>query len=429
VRLRAIVGVVAPGGGTPTGTVQFTVDGSAVGGPAAVDQGVAQSAPIPDLQTGSHAIEADFTPSGPFAASHAQAATVVDPVATTTTLTSSTDPAVAGRDLRFTVTVAATQGAARPVGEIQLLVDGSAYGAPIPLVGGRAVSPSTDDLPAGTHVVDAHYHGYGPFDASRATLRQQVVNPPSGGGGGGGVPSTSAPTQDGPAADDDAAPIELTPQPTLILDGGAVRVDAHGTAHLTAECRALAGQRCTGTLTLRLAGALRARGRQTAARGTVVAGRRVALTAGTRAELAVDLTTQGERLIDGRRELRTEPRADGVALDATLVVLRASRAHALHVQREAVAVGAGERTIRVRVRCSAPRGERCRGTLRTGAHGPAVHVDVAGGRTETVRLHLSPSARRALARRGATGVHIRATSELTVGLPARTSTRIEARTP
>ena len=182
VRLRAIVGVVAPGTGTPSGTVQFLVDGTALGAPVAVDAGVATSSAIPDLPIGSHAIEADFAPSGPYSPSHALAGPVVDSVATTTTLASSADPAIAGRDLRFTVTVAPAQGAARPVGEIQLLVDGGAYGAPIPLVGGRAVAPPVDDLDAGTHVVAAHYHGYGPFESSTATLQQQIINPPSGGG-------------------------------------------------------------------------------------------------------------------------------------------------------------------------------------------------------------------------------------------------------
>jgi hypothetical protein len=429
VRLRAIVGVVAPGAGTPTGTVQFTVDGTAVGGPVALDAGVAQSAAIPGLETGAHAIEADFVPSGPYSASHAQAATVVDPVATATTLTSDADPAVAGRDLRFTVTVAATEGAARPVGEIQLLVDGGAYGAPIPLVGGRAVSPPVDDLLAGTHVVAAHYHGYGPFDSSRATLQQQIVNPLSGGGGGGGgVPSTSPPPSDGPAPGGNDAPVVLTPQPTLVIGGGAARVGADGTVHLTAECRAAAGARCTGTLTLRVASALRTHRRVAAPRGTIVAGRRVALTGGERTELAVDLTRQGERLLGGRGQLRVELRADGVALDGGPVVLRASRAHPLRIRGRGATVRAQGRAIRVDVRCSAPAGDECRGTVRAGRHGRAAHVAIAGGRSEAVRLWLTPSARDRLERRGVVSVGVRATSELTVGLPARTSKRMEART-
>jgi hypothetical protein len=297
------------------------------------------------------------------------------------------------------------------------LVDGGAYGAPIPLIGGRAVSPAVDDLPAGTHVIDAHYHGYGPFDASRATLQQQVVNPSSGGGGG-GVPSTSAPTTDPTPPDAGASPVDLTPQPTLVIDGGTVRVDEHGTAHLSVACLAAAGQRCTGALTLRAADA----------RGTVVAGRRVTMTSGARTHLAVDLTAEGERLLAGRRLLRAEPHADGVALASGSIVLRASRAHPLRVQDEAVTVRAGARAIRISVRCSAPRGAHCRGSVRTGRHGRATQVAIAGGHRETVRLWLDAPARRRLERHGATRVRVRATSELTVGLAAHTSTRIEAKT-
>ena len=426
VRLRAIVGVVAPGTGTPSGTVQFLVDGTALGAPVAVDAGVATSSAIPDLPIGSHAIEADFAPSGPYSPSHALAGPVVDSVATTTTLASSADPAIAGRDLRFTVTVAPAQGAARPVGEIQLLVDGGAYGAPIPLVGGRAVAPPVDDLDAGTHVVAAHYHGYGPFESSTATLQQQIINPPSGGGGSGAA-STSAPTPDPPVPGDSGAPIDLTPPATLVIDAAAVRVDGHGTARLPAECRAPAGQRCTGALTLRLAQAQRSHGRVTVPRGTVVAGRRVELPAGARIRLAVDLTRQGERLLAGRRALRTELRADGMALDGGSVVLRTSRAHALRVRGGTVTVRAHGRAVAVAVRCSASRAERCQGTVRAGRRGRAASVAVRGGRTQSVRLWLTRSARRRIERHGAISVRVRATSELPVGLTTQTTKRIEVR--
>ena len=205
-------------------------------------------------------------------------------------------------------------------------MDGGAYGAPIPLVGGRAVAPPVDDLD-GNVVVAAHYHGYGPFESSTATLHSRSQPALRRRRQRGCV--HVGPHPDPPVPGDSGAPIDLTPPATLVIDAAAVRVDGHGTARLPAECRAPAGQRCTGALTLRLAQARRSHGRVTVPRGTVVAGRRVELPAGARIRLAVDLTRQGERLLAGRRALRTELRADGMALDGGSVVLRTSRAHAL----------------------------------------------------------------------------------------------------
>jgi hypothetical protein len=66
--------------------------------------------------------------------------------------------------------------------------------------------------------------------------------------------------------------------------------------------------------------------------------------------------------------------------------------------------------------------------VRAGHEGPAAQVDIAGGHRETVRLSLAPSARRRLQHDHAVSLRVHATSQLTVGLPTRTSKRIEART-
>jgi large repetitive protein len=62
VQFTATVTTIAPGGGTPTGSVQFKVDGSAFGSPVALSGGIANSATTTTLAVGTHTVEADYTP-------------------------------------------------------------------------------------------------------------------------------------------------------------------------------------------------------------------------------------------------------------------------------------------------------------------------------------------------------------------------------
>ncbi len=65
VTLRLQVAPVAPGAGTPTGTVQFLVDGSTVGSPVAVTGGVA-SLSLTTLTAGTHTVAAAYAGDGNF---------------------------------------------------------------------------------------------------------------------------------------------------------------------------------------------------------------------------------------------------------------------------------------------------------------------------------------------------------------------------
>lgn len=62
IRFVATVTVTPPGGGTPTGTIQFKTDGWNIGSPVTLANGSAQSALIDSLTAGVHAITAVFTP-------------------------------------------------------------------------------------------------------------------------------------------------------------------------------------------------------------------------------------------------------------------------------------------------------------------------------------------------------------------------------
>jgi predicted extracellular nuclease len=62
---------------TPTGTVQFTVDGQPVGGPVALTAGIAVSSPIATLTPGSHVVRAVYSGSGSFLTSQGTLTQVV----------------------------------------------------------------------------------------------------------------------------------------------------------------------------------------------------------------------------------------------------------------------------------------------------------------------------------------------------------------
>ena len=94
------------------------------------------------------------------------------PVATTTAVTSSVATAVYGQPITFTATVSPdTPGPTTPTGMVQFQVDGVDFGTPVPLIGGVALSASTNTLELGNHTVTAIYtNADGHFVGSAGTL-------------------------------------------------------------------------------------------------------------------------------------------------------------------------------------------------------------------------------------------------------------------
>ncbi len=98
---------------------------------------------------------------------------------TTTITTGSPICGVPGSSLSLSITVAAAASAAggTPAGAVQLLVDGTATGAPIPLVNGTAAYTfNTAGLSSGGHVLSAVYSGDNTFAPSKNTLNEDVVS-------------------------------------------------------------------------------------------------------------------------------------------------------------------------------------------------------------------------------------------------------------
>jgi hypothetical protein len=106
--------IVTPqsGSSTPTGTIQFVIDGSAFGNPVVLSGGTAPSMPTSSLSVGTHMVMANYSSDASFlnssgTLSGGQVVNRPPPVATMTSVSSSANPSVFGQPVTFTATVKA----------------------------------------------------------------------------------------------------------------------------------------------------------------------------------------------------------------------------------------------------------------------------------------------------------------------------------
>lgn len=169
-------------GTAPTGSVAFRDAGTNLTGCATValvgsgDTRTATCA-ISTLATGAHSITAVYT--GDAGNSGSTSATLTQTVksASTTTVSSSQNPATAGSTVTFTATVNGTA----PSGNVAFTADGTAIGgcAAVPLTGSgspRIATCSTTALAAGSHAIVASYAGDSANAASASAALTQTVN-------------------------------------------------------------------------------------------------------------------------------------------------------------------------------------------------------------------------------------------------------------
>lgn len=167
---------VATAAGTPTGEVVFTVDGDEVARAAVGPDGGA-SATVSDLRVGSNPVVATYAGDDVFGPSSAAPRTVsVSKAAVDVGLTATDATTVTGEAVGLTATVAVqAPGGGTPDGTVQLLVDGSAVGAPVALVNGSATFPPLTSLKAGEHTLAAAYSGSAGYLAGSDQVEQQVT--------------------------------------------------------------------------------------------------------------------------------------------------------------------------------------------------------------------------------------------------------------
>src|SRR5207247_2344219 len=153
-------------------------DGSTILGTATLSSGQATLA-LSNFSVGHHSITAQYSGGTNFNASaSAPLDQAVNPAATLTTLTSSTNPSPYGQTVTFTATIAggnSTTGA--PTGSVNFF-DGSTALGTATLLGGVA-NFSTTSLSTGSHTITAVYGGDANFTTSTSNPVTQTVSAPA----------------------------------------------------------------------------------------------------------------------------------------------------------------------------------------------------------------------------------------------------------
>jgi hypothetical protein len=174
VTFTATIKAVAPGSGTPTGTVTF-MDGSTNLGTGTLSGGTATFS-ISTLAVAAHSITAVYGGDTNFSTSTSAVLNqTVNQSATTNVVTSSANPSISGQAVTFTATITpVSPGSGMPTGNVTF-DDGSKVLGTVALTNGTA-SFTTSSLALGTHSIKAVYAGDTNFKASTSAVLKQVVN-------------------------------------------------------------------------------------------------------------------------------------------------------------------------------------------------------------------------------------------------------------
>jgi hypothetical protein len=201
--LSATVSAAAPGGGTPTGTVQFTEsDGTPIGSPQTLVNGEASLAA--SASAGTYTVRANYSGSEQFFASSGSIGQTVGRAGTTTSVSSDRNPVVAGGEVTFTVSVTTVApGRVQPAGTIAIVIDGVDVSGPVPLfddgptASAVAVTFTAPTAPR-TYAIQATYSGDEDTNTSSSPTFLQTVAALAGTGQSGPTPAhptAGAPTE------------------------------------------------------------------------------------------------------------------------------------------------------------------------------------------------------------------------------------------
>jgi Big-like domain-containing protein len=173
---------VTSGGGTPTGNVVFSVDGS--NKPAQALDGSGQATfSVVFANAGAHTVGASYNGGGAFSGSTATPVSqTVNQAATTVTVVSNKtgESPPQGDDIEFTATVVVTApGAGTPTGTVQFTDDqGADLGGPVNVSPNGEAKLKTGVLLEGSHTITATYSGDDNFSTSLGSTTQDVGPPP-----------------------------------------------------------------------------------------------------------------------------------------------------------------------------------------------------------------------------------------------------------
>lgn len=159
----------------PTGTVTFTVDGSAAGSSTLSNAGAASLVLPATLSVGTHTIGASYAGNADFAASTASPITVtIAPAGTSTSLTASASTATVGAPITFTASVQPTLNATLPSGTVSFY-DGTNLIGTGSLTSKATASLTTSTLTVGSHTVTAVYGGNGNYAGSTSPAYVETI--------------------------------------------------------------------------------------------------------------------------------------------------------------------------------------------------------------------------------------------------------------
>jgi len=177
VTLTATIAVVAPGAGTPTGSVQFFVGTTSLGTISlSGNTAILTTTTLPvgtDSLTAQYLGDPNFTGSTSSAVSVTIAGGFVG-IATTTTLTSSTNPSVFGQSVTLTATVKPSSGSGTPTGSVTFYAGSTPLG--IATLSGKKASLKTASVPIGSQAITAIYSGDTTYAPSKSAVLTQTVN-------------------------------------------------------------------------------------------------------------------------------------------------------------------------------------------------------------------------------------------------------------
>ena len=180
VTLTATVAAVAPGDGTPTGTVAFQDAGVDISGCASktLTSGAA-TCDVSQLAVASHNLSASYAGTAAYAASSDNSVQSVNRAGTTTAVVSGGTPSVSSQSVTFTATVAPVAPASGAPSEGTVSFEYG--GAAIATCGTKAVTTgtatcATTALPVGTDGITAVYSGNTNYMSSTSPSINQTVN-------------------------------------------------------------------------------------------------------------------------------------------------------------------------------------------------------------------------------------------------------------
>jgi hypothetical protein len=223
----ALTATVTGDNATPTGTVQFKVDGVDDGLPVMLDgSGHAGFAPSYLVDVGS-TVTARYSGDSAYGPTRANVQPIVTPADTATALSSSANPQTIGSDVTFIATVSNLSTDITPFGSVQFLIDGDPALDPQPLDDNGQAGIIVSEFDPGDHVVQALYHddtGLRPdFTDSQAGVTQRIDSPP-----GSSPPPVSPSPPSAVSPPPAVAPIAISPPTAKVTVGGTARTILNG---------------------------------------------------------------------------------------------------------------------------------------------------------------------------------------------------------